>query len=73
MFNCKQQNCTKSSLIEVKWHGRRSTSSFTLEVSVKLILAYNKLHARENTFRIKLQMCLKLRVTQLEWHGKRHT
>ena len=46
--------------------------SFTLQVSVKLILADNNVHKRENTFRIKLQMCDNLRVTQQEWHTALH-
>ena len=56
------------------WHGngRRTKSSFTLQVSVKSILAYNKSHARENAFYLK-QVCAKLRLTQLELHGRRHT
>ena len=67
-FNRKQQNSTKSSSKMVKEYGRRSTSSFTLEVSVKLISPYNKSHARENVFYLKLQVCAKVRLTQLELH-----
>ena len=40
-------------------------------MSIKLVLAYDKLIARKNAFYLKLQVCAKFRLTQLQWHGKR--
>ena len=71
-FSCNQQKCTKSNSKIVKGFGRKSTSSITLEVSVKMILAYNKLHRRQNPFQLKVQVCGKVRLTQLKLHGGRH-
>ena len=73
IFICKQQSWKRSGLTQLNWHGRTITSSFTLEVSVKFILGYNRLHARENSFYIKLQACAKLRIRQPQWHERNHT
>ena len=40
-------------------------------MSVKLVLPYDKLLAREKAFYLKLQVCAKFRLTQRQWHGKR--
>lgn len=69
----KQHSCTRSGLTQLKWHGRTITFSFTRDVSIKFILGYNKLHARENSVCIKLQVWAELRIRQLEFHGRNHT